>query len=147
MLTNVILWLTNAVLCNRTQLHREDTMVDSFGNILRSLRLKADVGLRELAALIDKSPGYLSDVELDRVPSPSEKMIVDIAKALNVDKGALLSAAGKMDPEISEYVAEKPHAADFLRMAKSRKFDADDWERLQKLVEISKLGKEEEEGG
>ncbi len=122
-------------------------MNDTFGNTLRRLRLKADVGLRELAAIIGKSPGYLSDVELDRVPSPSEKMIIDIARALNVDKGVLLSAARKVDPEISEYVAEKPQAADFLRMAKDRKFDADDWERLQKLAEISKLGEEDEEGG
>ncbi len=118
-------------------------MNSSFGSVLRGLRLKATVGLRELASLIDKSPGYLSDVELDRVPPPSEKMIVDIAKVLNVDKTALLSAARKLDPEISEYVAEKPRAADFLRMAKNRGFDSDDWERLQQLAEISKLGKDE----
>lgn len=118
-------------------------MDESFGKILRDLRLKGGIGLRELAALIHKSPGYLSDVELDQVPPPSEKMILDIANAMGVDKSTLLSAARKVDPEISEYVVEEPQAADFLRMAKSRKFDADDWERLRKLAELSKLGKEE----
>lgn len=119
-------------------------MDESFGNILRDLRLKAGVGLRELATRIHKSPGYLSDVELGQVPPPSEKMILDIADAIGVDKNILLFAAKKVDPEISEYVVDEPQAADFLRMAKNRKFDADDWERLQQLANLSKLGKEEE---
>ena len=113
----------------------------TFGTTLRELRLKSGVGLRELASLIKKSPGYLSDVELDRVSPPSEKVIVDMAAALRVDKSILLSLAKKVDPEISEYVAEKPQAADFLRMAKDRDFDADDWDRLHQLATLSKLGK------
>jgi len=118
-------------------------MDDTFGITLRYLRLEAGVGLRELAGLIRKSPGYLSDVEQGRVPPPSERMIVDVANALRVERGILLAAAKKVDPEISEYVADKPHAADFLRMAKNRDFDTDDWERLQQLAKISKLGKKE----
>jgi len=119
-------------------------MEKTFGKILRDLRLKVGIGLRELATLIHKSPGYLSDVELDQVPPPSEKMILDIANALGVDKITLLSAARKQDPEISEYVVNEPQAADFLRMAKNRKFNSDDWERLRQLAKLSKLGKEEE---
>jgi len=118
-------------------------MDDTFGKILRKLRLTAQVGLRELASLINKSPGYLSDVELDQVPPPSEKMILDIARSLNVDKNQLLAAARKMDPELSNYVAEQPMAADFLRMAKDQEFDVEDWERLAQLAKISRLGKEE----
>jgi len=117
-------------------------MKNSFGNILRELRVKSGIGLRELATLIHKSPGYLSDVELGQVPPPSEKMILDIANAMGVDKTILLSAARKVDPEISEYVVEEPHAADFLRMAKSKRFDSDDWQRLRQLAELSRLGKE-----
>ena len=117
--------------------------IDTFGKLLRSFRLKAGVGLRELARLIDKSPGYLSDVELDNVPPPSEETIVQIANALNVDKKALLSSAKKVDPELSEYVAEQPQAADFLRMAKDQEFDGDDWDRLTQLAKLSKLGKGE----
>lgn len=121
----------------------DHTDTESFGKLLRSFRLKAGLGLRELARLIDKSPGYLSDVELDNVPPPSEETIVQIAKALNVDKKSLLSTAKKVDPELSEYVAEQPQAADFLRMAKDQEFDGDDWDRLTQLVKLSKLGKGE----
>ena len=113
----------------------------SFGKILRNIRLQAQIGLRELAALINKSPGYLSDVELDRVPPPSETMILDIAKALNVNKKDLLKAAKKVDPELSEYVVDQPMAADFLRMAKDHEFRENDWERLSQLAKISRLGK------
>jgi transcriptional regulator with XRE-family HTH domain len=116
-------------------------MNDTFGKMIRRLRLDADLGLRELARLINKSPGYLSDVEHDHVKPPSEDVILKIAAALNVDKTELLTMAQKMDPEISSYVALKPEAADFLRMAKEKEFDRADWETLSKLAEAANLGK------
>ena len=116
-------------------------MIETFGKTLRNFRLKAEVGLRELARLIDKSPGYISDVEQDHVPPPSEDVILKIAVALNVGKKKLLTAAQKMDPEISRYVAREPEVADFLRMAQEKRFDSDDWETLTKLAEAAKLGK------
>ena len=116
-------------------------MTETFGKKLRDFRIHADVGLRELARLIEKSPGYISDVEQDHVPPPSEDVILRIAAALNVDKKELLIAAQKMDPEISNYVTQEPEAADFLRMAQEKKFDSDDWDTLTKLAEAAKLGK------
>jgi len=116
-------------------------MIETFGKKLRDLRIDSGIGLRELARLIDKSPGYLSDVEHGKVPPPSEDVILKIAAALAVDKRELLTVAQKMDPEISSYVAQEPEAADFLRMAKEKEFDRDDWETLLKLVEAAKLGK------
>jgi len=116
-----------------------------FGDSLRNFRLKSGVGLRELARMIDKSPGYISDVELERVPPPSEEVILKIADALGVDKSELLTAARKVDPELSDYVLRQPNAADFLRMAKEREFGDDDWERLAQLAEISRLGRQKEE--
>ena len=120
-------------------------MIETFGKKLRDLRVNSEIGLRELARLIDKSPGYLSDVEHDNVPPPSEDVILKIAAALTVDKKELLIVAQKMDPEISSYVAQDPEAADFLRMAKEKEFDSDDWEKLSQLAEIAKLGKVDED--
>jgi HTH-type transcriptional regulator, competence development regulator len=115
----------------------------TFGKLLRSLRLGSGVGLRELSRRIEKSPGYLSDVESGKVPPPSEETIVEIANALNADKKTLLNAAKKIDPELSEYVAEQPQVADFLRMAKDQEFNDDDWDRLTQLAKLSKLGRGE----
>jgi transcriptional regulator with XRE-family HTH domain len=118
-------------------------MTDTFGKKLRELRIQSEIGLRELARLIDKSPGYLSDVEHGHVPPPSEDVILKIAAALNLDKKKLLTAAQKMDPEITRYVAREPEVADFLRMAKDKSFDRNDWETLTRLAEAAKLGKTE----
>ncbi|MDQ1333954.1 MAG: HTH-type transcriptional regulator, competence development regulator [Thermodesulfobacteriota bacterium] len=116
-------------------------MEKGFGDILRDLRLDLGVGLRELARLINTSPGYLSDVENGRAAPPSEDVIVRLARALKVDKQRLLMAARKVDPELSEYVAQQPEVADFLRTAKDRGYEEDDWVRLSQLADIAKLGK------
>jgi HTH-type transcriptional regulator, competence development regulator len=115
-------------------------MVDTFGKTLRRIRLDAQVGLRELARLVDKSPGYISDVEQDNVSPPSEEVIVGIANALRVDKNELLSAASKLDPELSRYVASEPQAADFLRRAKEKGFGREEWKKLDQLADIVELG-------
>jgi transcriptional regulator with XRE-family HTH domain len=115
-------------------------MSETFGKTLRKLRLDAQVGLRELARLVEKSPGYISDVEQDNVGPPSEEVIVKLAEALRADKNELLSAASKLDPELSRYVASEPQAADFLRRAKERGFGSEDWKKLDKLAEIVELG-------
>jgi transcriptional regulator with XRE-family HTH domain len=120
-------------------------MTEAFGKKLRDIRIHADVGLRELARLINKSPGYLSDVEHDHVPPPSEDVIVKMAAALGVDKKELLAIAKKMDPEISNYVAREPEAADFLRMAREKNFDSEDWETLTNLAQAAKLGREDKD--
>jgi len=120
-------------------------MVKTFGEMLREIRINAGVGLRELARLIDKSPGYLSDVENGRVAPPSEEVLVHIARALSVDKQRLLIAARKVDPELSDYVAQQPEVAGFLRTAKDRGYEEEDWVRLAQLADIAKLGKGEDE--
>ena len=117
-------------------------MKHTFGNILSRLRREAGIGLRELARLVDKSAGYLSDVENNHVPPPSEEVILTIAAALNVDKNQLLRAAQKMDPEITHYVARQPQAADFLRMARDKGYNSRDWEKLSQLADLANLGKE-----
>ncbi len=119
-------------------------MTETFGHILNRLRREAGIGLRELARMIDKSAGYLSDVENNHVPPPSEKVILTIAAALNVDKNHLLIAARKMDPELSNYVAQEPQAADFLRMAKDKGYNSRDWEKLSQLADLANLGTEKD---
>ena len=120
-------------------------MIETFGKRLRDLRVKSDIGLRELARFINKSPGYLSDVEQDHVPPPSEEVILKIADVLQVDKSELLMAAKKMDPELSNFVALEPQAADFLRMAKNKGFDSKDWGKLLQLATIAELGRSEKD--
>ena len=120
-------------------------MAKGFGETLKKTRINSGVGLRELARLINKSPGYLSDVENGHVPPPSEAVILDISVAPKVDKKDLLVAARKVDPELSDYVAQEPEAADFLRMARDQKFEENDWNKITQLAKIAGLGKRRKE--
>ena len=70
-------------------------------------------------------------------------MIIDIAHALGGHKNELLAAASKMDPQLTDYVAHQPEAADFLRKAQEYGFDKEDWQKLDQLAEIA-FGKKEE---
>jgi transcriptional regulator with XRE-family HTH domain len=115
-----------------------------FGKILKQSRLKARMGLREVAGRVGISPGYLSDLENEKVPPPSEKVILEMEAVLGVNKGELLKAASKVDPELSDYVAHEPKAADFLRMAKEQGYRNGDWDKLTQLVRIMELGKGKE---
>jgi len=102
------------------------------------------MGLREVASRVGISPGYLSDLENEKVPPPSERVIIEMAVVLDVEKGELLRAASKVDPELSEYVAQEPRAADFLRMAKEQGYRKVDWDKLSQLVKIMGLGEGKE---
>ena len=116
-----------------------------FGKILKENRMNSGLSLRELASRVDISPGYLSDLENEKVAPPSEKLILEMAKTLGIEKDELLKAAEKVDPEVTKYVAQEPRAADFLRMAKEKNFHNGDWEKLSQLAKIVGLGKQEEE--
>jgi transcriptional regulator with XRE-family HTH domain len=109
----------------------------TFGAILKQLRLDAGIGLRELAKMIGKSPSYMSEIETGHAPPPSAEMILDIAHALGGYKDELLAAASKMDPQLTDYVAHQPEAADFLRKAQEYGFDKEDWQKLEQLAEIA----------
>jgi len=116
-----------------------------FGKILKEKRMNTGLSLREFAGRVGISPGYLSDLENEKVAPPSEKLILDMARTLGIEKDELLKAAEKVDPEVAEYVAHEPRAADFLRMAKKQEFRNGDWEKLRELAKTAGLGKQEEE--
>ena len=114
----------------------------SFGQLIRSFRMASQLTIRQLAEKIGIAYGHLSDLERGVKPPPSGKIIINISSILNIDKDRLLQAAKKIDPQITDYVSRQPNAADFLRMAQERDFKNGDWDRIKKIVELSKLGKE-----
>lgn len=122
-----------------------DYVEHMFGKTLKEKRMDTGLSLREFAGRVGISPGYLSDLENEKVAPPSETVILDMAKALGVDKTELLKAAEKVDPEVTEYVAQEPRAADFLRMAKEKNFDNGDWKKLSEIARVVGLGKPGEE--
>ena len=57
---------------------------DNFGNYIRYLRNKNNIGQRELARIIGTSASYLNDIEKNKRPAPREEILdilFDILKA------------------------------------------------------------------
>jgi len=66
-----------------------------FGRIVRSLREKHGIGLRELAKAIKISPTYLSKIERGDFPPPKSDVILKIAEKIEAIPALLLVVAGR----------------------------------------------------
>ncbi len=105
-----------------------------FGHILKTLRIEAGVGLRELARAIDISPSYLSMIERGQLPPPAAKRIREIEQALHVPSGYLFCVTHALGPDLNRFVQDVPEAVDFLRMAKEKGMKSGDFMELTGLL-------------
>lgn len=77
-----------------------------FGPHIRETREARGIGLRELARLIEVEPAYLSKIEREIFPPPSEALIVKIAAHLDEDPDKLLALAGKIPSDIKDAIIQ-----------------------------------------
>jgi transcriptional regulator with XRE-family HTH domain len=79
----------------------------SFGQIIADARKQLGISQKTLAERIKKedgesiSPQYLNDIERDRRNPPSEYLIIQFAKELDLKKDYLLLAAGTLPQDIA----------------------------------------------
>lgn len=84
-----------------------------FGTFIRQRRetLKTDdprFSVRQLAVRIGVEPSYLSKVEREIEPPPSEAKIRALARELRQDPDALLARAGKVSSDLQETIRRRP---------------------------------------
>jgi transcriptional regulator with XRE-family HTH domain len=107
-----------------------------FGQIIRELRLRNRnyVSLREFARKVGLSAAYLSRIENEKEPPPSESIIERLAGALGTDKYELFSSAEKVPTEFLETFKRNPRSvASFMRKAKEVGLETDnEWKELEK---------------
>lgn len=78
----------------------------SFGRIISEARKKMNLSQKELAATIKKedgdpiSPQYLNDIERDRRNAPSDHLLEQFAKLLDLDLDVLYFYAGELPADI-----------------------------------------------
>ncbi|UCD56750.1 MAG: PTS sugar transporter subunit IIA [Candidatus Hydrogenedentota bacterium] len=108
----------------------------NFGYILRTLRICAGVGLRELSRTIDVSPTYLSLVENGKQPPPSAIRIAQIEEALEVPPGYLLSITSGFNPDVTLFVQQVPEAVDFLNLARESSMSSADFMELTGFLNL-----------
>lgn len=96
-------------------------MTQSFGDYLRQRReeLRATdpaFSVRQVAARAGLQPSYLSKIERDDQPPPSEASIRALADVLKEDPDVLLALAGKVSAELQSIIRSRPRLfADLLR--------------------------------
>ena len=111
----------------------------TFGEFLYSKR-SALYTLRDFAARVEKSPGYMCDVENDRKDPPVKEVLERISEVLNLseaDRITLFDLAGKGREEVSADLPEYIMYSDVsdtvrlaLRTAKNSGASVDDWLRF-----------------
>ncbi|MFT6259362.1 MAG: transcriptional regulator with XRE-family HTH domain [Rickettsiales bacterium] len=105
-----------------------------FGEFIKKIRLKQNIGLREFAREIDVSGAYIAKIESGNSSIPQEEVIKKMAKILKMDEDKLLSIANKISSDIKDIINDKPDLyASFLRRAKPK-----DLERFIKEMDDDK---------
>lgn len=119
----------------------------NFGHLLKTLRLSAGIGLRQLSRNINVSPTYLSLIENGKQPPPTAGRIAQLEKALKVPAGYLLSVTGGLKSDMASFAREIPEVEDFLNMAVKNSMTSADfmeltgflnaygWKRLKEALE------------
>jgi transcriptional regulator with XRE-family HTH domain len=96
----------------------------TFGDFIRKRREELQVGdprysLRRVAGAIGIEPSYLSKIERNEQPPPSEKTIVALARELGEDADVLLALAGKVSQELQAIIRKRPRLfAELIRELK-----------------------------
>lgn len=88
-------------------------MAKSFGDYVRKRRearreTDGAFSVRQLAQRIGVEPSFLSKVERDEVPPPSEAKVVALARELGEDPDVLLALAGKVSSDLQQAIRKRP---------------------------------------
>ena len=100
--------------------------MESFGSYVRARReaLNAEdksMSLRQVALRIGVEPAFLSKIERDVAPPPSEAKIVALAQALGEDPDLLLAMAGKVSSDLQAIIRKRPQLiGELLRQLKAQ---------------------------
>lgn len=101
-------------------------LMQSFGSYIRMRRQKLHaedkrLSLRQVAMKIGVEPAFLSKVERDLAPPPSEAKIVALAEALGEDPDLLLAMAGKVSSDLQAIIRKRPQLiGELLRQLKEQ---------------------------
>ena len=107
-----------------------------FGNLIKRLRKKKGLTLRQLAEEISVSFVNISHIENGRVET-SEKVIKELAKALDYDVDKLLATADSINDDVKNIIKKLPNAVpEFLRTAKN--LTEDEWKNLTQQIKNKK---------
>jgi HTH-type transcriptional regulator, competence development regulator len=117
----------------------------TFGQRIRELRKAKNLTQRELAERVASrlkeedrrgfDVTYLSKIENDKMPPPSTRAIMQLAKELDAHSDELLALAGKAPMDLGQTLKESEGARLFYRSAQELNLGEDDWKAMKALME------------
>ncbi len=111
---------------------------NKFGLFIRELRIKKNIGQRDLAKKIGVSPSYLNDIEKEKRSAPKLTVIKKISKYLETNLDELNDLAGvskkEVAPDISEYMEKNPKIVSLIRSIKKNNLKETQIESIEKSI-------------
>ena len=128
-------------------------MEQTFGSFLREKRMARGLTLRGMAAKLDLSPVYMSNIENNRRAAPSQEYLERMAMLLQLDKPerewmldlAAKSKQNRVSADLPDYIMDREIVRAALRTAKEA--DATDQEWQEFIDRITQRAKKSKEGG
>jgi transcriptional regulator with XRE-family HTH domain len=99
--------------------------MQTFGKHIRGIRenlrgSNPKYSLRRVAERVGVEPTYLSKIEREELPPPSEETTLRLANELGQDSDVLLAMGGKVSSELQEIIRKRPRLfAQLIRDLKS----------------------------
>ena len=114
----------------------------TFGSYIRDLRIKNEIGQRELAKKIGLAPSYLNDIEKNKRSAPKNDIIKKLSSILKVDLDLLNDLAGSskktLPPDIIDYLEKNPKIISLIRSAKNNKLNDYEFSKIEDSINKSK---------
>ena len=97
---------------------KTSNLIEKFGSYIRRLRMKNDIGQRELAKKIGVAPSYLNDIEKNKRTAPRIELIKKLSVILKADLDLLYDLAGNskktVAPDIVNFIENNPRIISLL---------------------------------
>lgn len=123
-------------------LYAYKNMTNQFATKIKEKRRELGLSLRKVCESVlneDNKPisvSYLNDIEQCYRKPPSGKIIIQIAKALELDPEELLNLAGKVDPTVEDAVSKNSEVGVlFRKIVQAAKNDPGVMDRINKEID------------
>jgi len=114
----------------------------NFGTYIRELRIKNEIGQRELADRLGIAPSYLNDIEKNKRGAPKNNVIKKVSLILKANLDLLNDLAGSskktLPPDIIDYVEKNPKIISLIRSVKNNNLSEDDFDKIELSINKTK---------
>lgn len=113
-------------------------MEQTFGSFLREKRMARGLTLRGMAAKLDLSPVYMSNIENDRRPAPTRAYLERLEQELHLNKAeteqmldlAAKSQNNRVSADLPDYIMDREIVRAALRTAKEADATDQEWQEF-----------------